>query len=139
MPSRTLRANCDDAVIEVAYTLWTVGAVVWPASALLTGNGVAFILRVNGTEHGDWWSLNGWPVFVAAASIAVLSKYAIRIGRRHVFNPSNLGLVLVFLVFGAKWADPQELWWGPWRPGLVATVLLILAGAVALLGWVLWS
>ena len=35
----------------------------WPASALLTGNGVAFILRVPGTEHGDWWSMNGWWIF----------------------------------------------------------------------------
>ena len=29
---------------------------MWPASALLTGNGVAFVLRVPGTVHGDWWS-----------------------------------------------------------------------------------
>jgi hypothetical protein len=26
--------------------------IMWPASAMLTGNGVAFILRVPGTEHG---------------------------------------------------------------------------------------
>lgn len=120
------------AAIEIPMTMWDRGTLAWPASALLTGNGIALLLRTPGTEHGDWWSLNGWPVFVAAASIAVLSKYAIRIGRRHVFNPSNLGLVVVFLVFGAKWADPQELWWGPWRPGLVATVLLILAGGITL-------
>ena len=31
--------------------------LMWPASAMLTGNGVAFILRVPGTRHGDWWSL----------------------------------------------------------------------------------
>ena len=73
--------------------------VAWPASALLTGNGIALLLRTPGTEHGDWWSLNGWPVFVAAASVAVLSKYAIRFAGRHVFNPSNFGLVVVFLLF----------------------------------------
>ena len=31
---------------------------------MLTGNGVAFVLRVPGTVHGDWWSLRGWWIFV---------------------------------------------------------------------------
>ena len=43
----------------MAITFWRQGMLVWPASALLTGNGVAFILRASGTQHGDWWSLNG--------------------------------------------------------------------------------
>jgi hypothetical protein len=120
------------AAIDIPMTMWEERRIAWPASALLTGNGIALLLRTPGTEHGDWWSLNGWPMFMAAAFIAVLSKYAIRLGRRHVFNPSNLGLVIVFLVFGAAYADPQELWWGPWRPGLVATVVLIVAGGVTL-------
>ena len=51
------------AVLEVAIVLRRQRALVWPASALLTGNGVAFILRVPGTEHGDWWSTNGWWIF----------------------------------------------------------------------------
>ena len=33
-------------VLEVAITFWRRHAIVWPASALLTGNGVALILRV---------------------------------------------------------------------------------------------
>src|SRR6187551_382390 len=45
------------AVLEVAITLRKQHVLMWPASALLTGNGVAFILRVPGTEHGDWWSM----------------------------------------------------------------------------------
>ena len=51
---------------------------MWPASALLTGNGVAFVLRVPGTEHGDWWSMNGWWIFAGTSAIALLSKYLIR-------------------------------------------------------------
>ena len=47
------------AVLEVAITFRRQSVIMWPASALLTGNGVAFILRVPGTEHGDWWSMNG--------------------------------------------------------------------------------
>ena len=51
------------AVLEVAIALRRQRVLMWPASALLTGNGVAFVLRVPGTEHGDWWSLNGWWIF----------------------------------------------------------------------------
>ena len=48
---------------------------MWPASALLTGNGVAFVLRVPGTEHGDWWSMHGWWIFAGTSAVALLSKY----------------------------------------------------------------
>lgn len=120
------------AVLELAIVARTARVIAWPASALLTGNGVALILRVPGTEHGDWWSTRGWPIFVAASGISVLSKYAIRVGGRHLFNPSNFGLVVVFLTFGAAHADPQDLWWGPWRPGLVATIVVIAVGGLSL-------
>src|SRR5215213_6371481 len=40
------------AVLEVGIAARTQRVILWPASALLTGNGVAFILRVPGTEHG---------------------------------------------------------------------------------------
>src|SRR2546429_157450 len=82
-------------------------------SAILTGNSTAFILRANGTRAGDWWSLNGVEWFALAALIGILSKYAIRIGDRHLFNPSNLGLVTVLLVVGARHVFPQYLYWGP--------------------------
>jgi hypothetical protein len=120
------------AVIELALTAPRTRVVAWPASALLTGNGVALILRVPGTEHGDWWSLNGWYVFAATSALAVLSKYVIRRDDRPLFNPSNLGLVVAFLVLGSGIADPQDLWWGPMSVGLALTYALILVGGVAI-------
>src|SRR6266576_641758 len=63
------------AVLEVGITFAQKRVLMWPASALLTGNGVAFILRVPGTRHGDWWSTRGWWIFVATAGGALLSKY----------------------------------------------------------------
>lgn len=116
------------AVLELAITFWQHRMVVWPASAMLTGNGVAFILRVPGTEHGDYWSVRGGHIFVAVAALSLLSKYVIRVGDRHLFNPSNLGLVVCFLVLGSQHADPQDLWWGPISPGLAAALVVIVAG-----------
>src|SRR3978361_1968026 len=58
-------ATC--ALLEIAITARRQHILMWPASAMLTGNGVAFILRVPGTQHGDWWSLRGWWIYVGAA------------------------------------------------------------------------
>src|SRR5258708_6102030 len=58
------------AVLEVAITMRRSHMIVWPASALLTGNGVALILRIPGTQHGDWWSLKGAWIFALTAAIS---------------------------------------------------------------------
>ena len=62
-------------ILEVTIAFFGQRIIMWPASALLTGNGVAFVLRVPGTEHGDWWSMNGWWIFAGTSAIALLSKY----------------------------------------------------------------
>ena len=120
------------AVLELALVAWSQQVIAWPASAMLTGNGVALILRTPGTVHGDWWSTRGWPIFVACSGVGLLSKYAITVRGRHLFNPSNFGLVLTFLAFGALHADPQDLWWGPWSPALALTLTAILVGGITL-------
>jgi Na+-translocating ferredoxin:NAD+ oxidoreductase RnfD subunit len=121
------------ALIELAVVLHRERKLAWPASALLTGNSVAFILRTPGTHHGDWWSFNGIGLFIAASAISMLSKYLVRPGGRHRFNPSNLGLVVVFLLLGPQYAFPQYLWWG----GLDVPVVLALAVIVIGGLWVL--
>ena len=92
-------ATCG--VIEFAVTYRRTGAFVWPASALLTGSGVALIFRVLGTENGQWWSLRGWYLFAIVAGASLVSKYVIRYKGAHVFNPSNFGLVIAFIVLGS--------------------------------------
>jgi hypothetical protein len=120
-------------ILEVAIAFRSRRVLMWPASALLTGNGVAFVLRVPGTEHGDWWSTKGWWIFAGTSAVALLSKYLIRVRAQHVFNPSNFGLVLCFLLLGAERADPLELWWGPLSPALVLALALIVVGGFLIL------
>lgn len=57
----------------------------------------------------------------------------IRIGDRHIYNPSNLGLVLVLLIVGARHIFPQYLWWGPVSPPVILASIVIVGGAL----WVL--
>jgi Na+-translocating ferredoxin:NAD+ oxidoreductase RnfD subunit len=118
------------ALLEVAIAFYRRRVILWPASALLTGNGVAFILRVPGTVHGDWWSLHGWWLFVLVAAVSLLSKYVIRVGGRHLFNPSNFGLVIAFVLLGSGRASPQDLWWGPMSSALIVTLSIIAVGGL---------
>src|SRR5436309_11086605 len=124
-------ATC--AVLEFAIAFRRQRVIMWPASALLTGNGVAFVLRVPGTQHGDWWSLRGWWIYAGTAAIALLSKYVIRWRGDHIFNPSNFGLVVCFLALGRLRADPLDFWWGPMSAWLVLALAVIVIGAFAIL------
>lgn len=124
-------ATC--ALVDTALTLRRQGILAWPASALLTGNSIAFILRTNGTKHGDWWSLNGIEWFILAALVSLLVKYLVRPGGRHRFNPSNVGIVWALLVVGPVHVFPQYLWWGPLEAPVIAALVVIALGAL----WVL--
>ena len=131
--AQILVALVTAAILEIGIAFRRQRVIMWPASALLTGNGVAFILRVPGTEHGDWWSMRGWWIFAGTAVIALLSKYVIQFRGRHVFNPSNFGLVLCFLALGPEHADPLEFWWGPMSPALAIALAIIVVGGLAIL------
>src|SRR5918911_3764144 len=121
------------AVLEVAIAARRQHVLMWPASALLTGNGVAFILRVPGTHHGDWWSLRGWWIYVLTAAVSLLSKHVVVWRGTHVFNPSNFGLVLCFLILGRNRVEPLDFWWGPMSWWMALALAIIVSGGFAIL------
>jgi hypothetical protein len=121
------------AVLETGIAFWRKQVIMWPASALLTGNGVAFILRVPGTKHGDWWTTRGWWIFAATAAVSLLSKHVIQWRGRHLFNPSNIGLVVSFLILGSSRAEPLDFWWAPMGPWMGIALALIVLGGLAIL------
>ena len=131
--AQILLALGTSALLEVAIAFRQQKVILWPASAMLTGNGVAFVLRVPGTQHGDWWSLRGWWIFVGTAAVSLLSKYVIRWRGEHIFNPSNIGLVICFLALGRGRAEPLDFWWGPMSWWLVLALVVIVAGGLAIL------
>jgi len=122
------------ALIEFVVTFFKDSAIMWPASGLLTGNSTAFILRTPGTLHGQWWSTHGIWIFVGVVAISMASKYLIRWRGRHIFNPSNLGLVIAFVALGPKFTEPQDLWWIPLGPWLIVTYAVLVVGGL-LIAW----
>src|ERR1700756_5865645 len=127
--AQILLALGTSAALEIAIAFRAQRVLMWPASAMLTGNGVAFVLRVPGTAHGDWWSLRGWWIFVGTAAISLLSKYVIAWRGEDVFNPSNIGLVVCFLVLGRTRVEPLEFWWGPMSWWMALALAIIVTGA----------
>jgi hypothetical protein len=118
------------AVIEVAFTFRQSGSFVWPASAMLTGSGVALIFRLVGTPPDDHWSFLGWYVYAAVAGLSLLTKYVIRYRGSHVFNPSNIGLVVAFLVLGSSRAEPLDFWWAPLEIPMIVAYAVIIGGGL---------
>ncbi len=116
-------------ILEVAITFRQARAFVWPASAMLTGSGVALILRVVGTPD-DPWSFYAWWVFAIVAGLSLLTKYVIKYHGSHVFNPSNIGLVITFVVLGSSRVEPLDFWWGPLDIWLVIAYAVILTGGL---------
>ena len=105
------------ATVEIAITYRRTAVLVWPASAFQTATSTALLFRVIGTEHGDYWTLRGWHLFVIVGVAGVLTKYAIRFRSGHVFNPSNV-------VPGAGVPHPRQ-------PARRAARLLVGAGQLA--------
>jgi Na+-translocating ferredoxin:NAD+ oxidoreductase RnfD subunit len=117
-------------ILEITLTFRQSRAFVWPASAMLTGSGVALILRAVGTPANDPWSFHAWHVFAAIAGLSLLSKYVIRRGGSHIFNPSNVGLVVAFVALGPSRVEPLDFWWAPLNAWMIAAYLVIGVGGL---------
>ena len=122
------------ALFEFAVAFFKDKVILWPASGLLTGNSTAFILRTPGTLHGDWWSLHGIWIFIGVVAISMASKYLIKWRGRHIFNPSNLGLVIAFVALGPQYTEPQDLFWIPMGTWMIVTYAILIGGGL-LIGW----
>ena len=132
--AQILACLATGALIEFVVAFFKDKVIMWPASGLLTGNSTAFILRVPGTIHGHWWSTHGIWIFVGVVAISMASKYLIRWRGRHIFNPSNLGLVIAFVALGPKYTEPLDLWWAPMSQWMILTYAILIGGGL-LIGW----
>lgn len=67
-----------------------------PLSALISGIGLCTLLRTNTIAAA-----------VFAATLAIASKFVLRFGGKHLYNPTNLALVMM-LVAGVGWISPGQ-------------------------------
>ena len=98
-PSRVALLLTTCLLAQAACTrLWRLGRFD-PRSALISGLSLCLLLRTNDP---------GLAVLAAMATVA--SKFVLRVDGRHVFNPTNFGLVASIAVTGQAWVSPGQ--WG---------------------------
>ena len=78
--------------------LWRLPAFD-PRSALISGLSLCLLLRTNSLS-----------LSIAAAIVTVGSKFVIRFNGKHLFNPTNFGVVAMMLGTGLVWVSPAQ--WG---------------------------
>jgi enediyne biosynthesis protein E5 len=72
---------------EAAFGYMTLKKLPHLASAYVSGISCGILVR----------SVEWWP-FIVAPTLSIISKYVIRVDGRHLWNPSNLAIVLLLLV-----------------------------------------
>jgi enediyne biosynthesis protein E5 len=98
--SRTALAIATSMVFEIALTLLIYRKVPNLASAYITGISVGILIR----------SPAFWPYFLCSA-ISITSKYVVRWRGRHLWNPSNLGIVVMLLLV-PEYVAALSIQWG---------------------------
>jgi Na+-transporting NADH:ubiquinone oxidoreductase subunit NqrB len=85
--TRTLLAIATSLVAELILSRIYMGK--WPnlASAYISGISVGILVR----------SPAFWP-YALCALISITSKYVLRVHDRHIWNPSNFGIVAMFVL-----------------------------------------
>ena len=87
-------------VTQFAGTRWARLPAFDPKSALISGLSLCLLLRTNSLV-----------LVVVASVITIASKFLIRVNGKHLFNPTNFGLVALMLITGGTvWVSPGQ--WG---------------------------
>jgi enediyne biosynthesis protein E5 len=119
----------DITVGRVALVLTTVLATQWTCerlagghapfassarSALISGLSLCLLLRTNHHE-----------LAVLASILTIAGKFLIRVNGKHVFNPTNGGIVAMLLLTDQAWVSP-----GQWGAAAFLAFLFACAGAL---------
>lgn len=98
----------------VCSRLWRLPAFD-PRSALISGLSLCLLLRTNSAA-----------LAALAAVVTIASKFVLRVRGKHVFNPTNFGIVAMMLATGQVWVSPGQ--WG--SAAFFAFLLACLGGLV---------
>jgi enediyne biosynthesis protein E5 len=106
--SRTMLAIVTAILVEMLLGRVFFGR--WPhlASAYVSGISVGMLVR----------SPEFWP-YALCAAISIMSKYVIRVDGRHIFNPSNFGIVAMLLLAADAIAGLSVQWGNNMLPVVV--------------------
>lgn len=90
--------------------LWKLPSFEW-RSALISGLSLCLLFRTN-----------AWGLMIVAALATITGKFLFRWNEKHLFNPTNFGVVLMLLLF------PERVWVSSGQWGSVAFVTFLMFG-----------
>ena len=93
--------------------LWKL-PVYDPRSALISGLSLCLLLRTSNPG-----------LVVVCGAITIASKFLLRIRAKHIFNPTNFGIVVMLLLTEQVWVSP-----GQWGSGAFFGFLMACAGGL---------
>jgi Na+-translocating ferredoxin:NAD+ oxidoreductase RnfD subunit len=98
-------ATC--AALEVLYTYLLTRMFIFPLSGVISGLGLALLFSAPG---------NTW-LMLLVSWMTMTGKFLVTWKGHHIYNPTNLALVLVLLFSGGQAAvSPAYQWGGAWQP-----------------------
>ena len=98
---------------DMAFALILLRQVLVPISAYITTLSIGILL-----------ASNDWRVFAVASFWGIASKYLLRAGDRHFFNPSNFGIVAaIVLMHGVATVAAGSQWGGDYRVAVLIMAL----------------
>jgi Na+-transporting NADH:ubiquinone oxidoreductase subunit NqrB len=109
------------AIVGAALCAQYICTRVWrlpafdPRSALISGLSLCLLLRTN--------SLG---VAASGAVITIASKFVLRVRGKHIFNPTNFGIIAMMLLTDRVWTSPGQ--WG--NAAFFAFLMACLGGLV---------
>lgn len=93
--------------IDTSLSDRSLGQISNLRSALITSLGLSLLLRAD-----------NWTTIALAAATAVASKFFLRVGDKHFFNPANFGIITTLLFTPDAWVSPGQ-WGEDWWYGLL--------------------
>jgi Na+-transporting NADH:ubiquinone oxidoreductase subunit NqrB len=117
-------------LLDIILGLVTARKILVPLSGAITGLSLGILLESYDTT-----------IFIVASIWAILSKHLIQVKGRHLFNPSNFGVVAILLLsHGMGTVTPGSQWGGDFRYAvLIFTIGMVMMWRVKRLslvtGW----
>src|SRR3989338_960234 len=107
-----LIAVITTTILDFAVNYFKYKTFEFPQSALISGLFIGGLLTQN----------LAWYVYVIAGIIAIASKHLIKTSQKLIFNPANLGILIVSIFLGA-----MHTWW------ISSPLILVLAFGIFIL------
>ncbi|HNQ12540.1 MAG TPA: RnfABCDGE type electron transport complex subunit D [Bacteroidia bacterium] len=84
---------------QLIFCVWNNGSLSSLKSALISGFSIALMLKAGSI----------WPVILASV-LSIGSKFIIQYKGKHIYNPTNFGIMASILLTGNAWVSPGQ--WG---------------------------